>query len=196
MPELETTISKIRLPDGTVVNLSNNQKLVIPQLAVCNVTWGVSNFTGKTSLISGEDYLLELPDNFYDVSGELSRTSQTKNGATLSWDSTLSAYKVNNNPTANTHFYVYTNTSGFPGGLAPGDDIIFGSGSGNSNVILYIYYTTDGSTWTSLGNSYSATSRAKYTLPSTAVGLRVSIYVKTGTTFSNVYAYPLILVPN
>ena len=62
MPD-QTTISKIRLINGTTVNLSSSIQLNIPAgLKECNVTWNITNFTGSTSLISGTvaDYLLTI----------------------------------------------------------------------------------------------------------------------------------------
>lgn len=62
MAELLTPVSKIKLPDGTIVPLSNTLKLSIPELCEANVTWNITNFTGTTSLISGTtaDYLLTI----------------------------------------------------------------------------------------------------------------------------------------
>ena len=200
MPDLETTISKIRLPDGTLVNLSNNQKLVVPELAVCNVQWNINNFTGDTSLISGTvaDYLLSLSNNsdeWHNIDDQFNKDTQSGRGTSITWDSTGKRVTVSSNPTSNIAFNLYNNDTGFPKGLSPGDDIIFGCGSDNSHVSLYVAYT-DGTTWYNLSNSYAASTRAKVTLPANAVGVRVQLYITTGATFSNVYAYPLVLVRN
>jgi len=193
-----TPISKIQLPNGDIVNLANITNIVLPDDSRADVTWNINNFTGNTTLISGSDYLAELSNyesEFHDIADIFDRTTQTKNGTTLSWESANNRYKVNTNPSANTSFIIYENASGFPTGVNPGDIIVFGAGSGNSNVVMYTYYTTDGTNWTSLASSYSATSRGYAEIPANAIGIRITIYAKT-TSFSNVYVYPIFLAQN
>ena len=52
------TISKIKLPDGTIVNLSTNQNITLPE--ECRYIVNVQNFSGTVSLISGQDYKLTI----------------------------------------------------------------------------------------------------------------------------------------
>ncbi len=57
-----STVSKIKLIDGTIVNLSNNIQVVLPANGEYNVTWEVTNLTGNVTKISGttDDYLLTV----------------------------------------------------------------------------------------------------------------------------------------
>lgn len=57
-----TPISKIKLIDGTVVNLANVVQLEIPELCSAYVTWNISGFSGSVSQITGttDDYLLTI----------------------------------------------------------------------------------------------------------------------------------------
>jgi hypothetical protein len=56
------TIDKIKLIDGTVVDLLVNQSINIPDLAEVYINPEATDFTGTVSLISGteDEYLLTL----------------------------------------------------------------------------------------------------------------------------------------
>ena len=201
MADILQPISKIRLPNGDIVPLSVNLKVVIPEDSEYNVTWDVNNFTGITELITGtdSDYLLTIPNTpneFHNIIDELSKESQTLKGATLSWDSENLIYNVDKNPSSNSSFPIYLNTSGFPVGVSPGDMVIFGGRTGTSNVTLYVSYTEDGEDWTSLGNSYSNTTLARAVIPQSAIGLKVTIYAKSATAFTDATVNPIILFSN
>lgn len=53
-------ISQIKLPNGDIVPLTTNLKIVIPEDSEYNVTWNVEDFSGTVELIAGtvEDYML------------------------------------------------------------------------------------------------------------------------------------------
>ena len=54
------TIDKIKLPDGTTVNLSTNQYIKIPEGSDYTIKPQVTNFSGSVTLISGQDYKLTI----------------------------------------------------------------------------------------------------------------------------------------
>ncbi|MBR4767585.1 MAG: hypothetical protein IK088_01275, partial [Lachnospiraceae bacterium] len=63
MSQGTATIDKIKLIDGTIVDLLTNQSIEIPDLAEYNVYPEYDSFSGKVELISGttDEYLLTLP---------------------------------------------------------------------------------------------------------------------------------------
>lgn len=193
-----TPISKIKLPDGNTYDFSTTHLIYLPDNSVYNVNWEIGDFTGSTSLISGSDYLLTVPRNviaFQSMADELSYTSQTSNGTTLSWDSTNGYYSINKAPSATTTFIIYENRTGFPKRLRPGGAIIAGSRSGASAFSMYGHYTTDGSSFASMGSSNSTSSIGYFTVPANAVGIRITLRVTTSAT-SSTHAYPVVYVQN
>ena len=57
-----TPISKIKLPNGDIVPLSENLKVIIPEGSEYNVTWNISDFSGTVELITGatDEYRLNI----------------------------------------------------------------------------------------------------------------------------------------
>ena len=189
-----TPISKVKLPDGTIHDFSTTHYIVLPENSKYDVTWDVENFVGDTSLISGttDDYLLSIGK--WDIADILNKTSQTKNSCTISWDEPNNGFRVATTPTANTHFVLYENATGFPTGVGPGSRIMHGCRSGLSAITMYLRYKTASGSFTNLRASYSATSLAYSEIPSDAVGIQFTLYVTTAFSGSPTYAYPAIIV--
>ncbi len=57
-------ISKVQTSDGIVHDFSVAHTFVVPAGAIdkLDVTWNVESFSGSVALISGDDYLLTVPD--------------------------------------------------------------------------------------------------------------------------------------
>lgn len=191
-----TPISKVKLPDGTIHDFSTTHYIVLPENSKYDVTWNVENFVGDTSLISGttDDYLLSIGK--WDISDILSKTSQTKNGCTVMWDEPNYSFSVTTTPTANTHFVLYENATGFPTGVGPGSRIIHGCRSGYSSITMYLRYKTASGSFTNLRASYSGSSLAYSVIPSDAVGIQFTIYVTTAFDGVSTQFYPAIIVQN
>lgn len=60
MANQTSPVDKIRLIDGTLVDLTIPHTILIPEESYCYVTWNITNFTGSVSLISGDDYQLNI----------------------------------------------------------------------------------------------------------------------------------------
>lgn len=190
------TVSVNNLLDGTIAH-NKKGKIIVGEFSPISVT--ISG--GTVDLISGtvDDYLLTVPNyqyEFYDIIDLLDKTSQTKNGCTLTWDASTNVCTVSGTPSTNTHFDIYANTSGFPAGLNPGGIVFHGSRSGDPTVVCYCRYTADGSAWTSVRSSYARTSLSRTAIPETAVGVAFTIYVTTAFTGADTSFTPVILVQN
>lgn len=57
-----TPVDKIKLIDGTLVDLTIPHTILIPEGSIYNVTWNITDFTGSVSLISGDDYQLNITE--------------------------------------------------------------------------------------------------------------------------------------
>ena len=178
-------IEKAAHPDGTIDADITRQETFIERLE----TLEENTVTDPTLSISGRpadakatgDAVAGLENtlkdyNSYDVLEGIAWPNHNWNGITATWDG--EKYTVSGTATANAPLNLYSNTSGFPGGISPGDNLNFEIDATGIIPVIYLIFYANG-TW--VGQRVVQTNYQTI-VPDNATGMLLRFFVANGDT--------------
>lgn len=187
---LQSQINQIISPTGGAPSAA---EVADARLGVNNITYDTlgNAIRGQVSDVIGE--LIKY--NCYNMI-PVNRIPRTTNGVSFTL-SDYDVYIVNGTATSAAIFTIYNNATGFPDGIAPGNDIdvYYKTTSARETIYLQMFaYTSSGLVSTPFfTDSETHWNTAKtITVPSDAVGILIRLRVPQGITVNNAEVTPMV----